>query len=345
MALERWSSSWKYGIMMHGIGRRIARRGGRMKSPGINLRKRVSALALFVGMGALLGTVALADRPYAPSRDYHLQNVRVALHFDLQQRKVFGDVTETLSTLRDGLTHLDFDCSEITVSSARVNGKDAAFDLSDDKLHVNLPQTAKSGEKFDVQLKYEGKPTSGLYFILPDKDNPSRAKEIWTQGEAEDTHHYIPIYDYPNDRTTSEMILTVPGDWLTVSNGKLLSVQEAPNGQKTWTWRQSLPVSTYLISFVAGEYTEKKDNWHNIPVTYNVPRGTEDTIEPSFRHTKEMLEFFSERFGVMYPWEQYAQTSVDDFVASGMENVSATTLAARDLAHAELAAERPEAVD
>jgi aminopeptidase N len=247
--------------------------------------------------------------------------------------------------LHDGLTHLDFDCSEITVSSAKVNGKDAAFDLHDNKLQVKLAQPAKAGEKFDVELQYEGKPTSGLYFIFPDKDDPGRAKEIWTQGEAEDTHHYIPIYDYPNDRATSEMILTVPADWLTVSNGKLLSVENAPNGQKTWTWRQSLPVSTYLISFVAGEYTEKKDTWRNIPVTYNVPRGNEDTIEPTFRHTREMLEFFSDRFGVAYPWDQYAQTTVDDFVASGMENVSATTLAVRDIVHADLASEKPEGAD
>jgi aminopeptidase N len=316
-----------------------------MRLPWKNLRPRVSLTAAVLGVAVLLGAVARADRPYAPSRDYHLQNVRVSLHFDLEQRKVIGDVAHTLSTLRDGVTHLEFDCAEITVSSARVNGKDAAFDLRDDKLRVQLSQPAKSGEKFEVELKYEGKPTSGLYFILPDKDDPGRAKEIWTQGEAEDTHHYIPIYDYPNDRTTSEMILTVPGDWLTVSNGKLLSVQDVGNGQKTWTWRQSLPVSTYLISFVAGEFKEKKDTWHNIPVTYNVPRGTEDTIEPTFRHTKEMLEFFSEKFGVPYPWDQYAQTAVHDFVASGMENVSATTLAARDMVHAELASERPEAAD
>jgi aminopeptidase N len=141
------------------------------------------------------------------------------------------------------------------------------------------------------------------------------------------------------------MILTVPADWLTVSNGKLVGVQDAPDGQKTWTWRQSLPVSTYLISFVAGEYKEKKDTWRNIPVTYNVPRGMEDTIDSTFSHTKEMLEFFSDRFGVAYPWDQYAQTAVDDFVASGMENVSATTLAARDLVHSELASEKPEAAD
>lgn len=316
-----------------------------MKLPCKRPRRRAGRFIAAIGLALLLGVVARADRPYAPSRDYHLQNVRVALHFDLAQREVLGDVTHTLSTLRDGVTHLDFDCAELTVSSARVNGKDAAFDLHDDKLSVHLAQPAKSGEKFEVELKYEGKPTSGLYFILPDKDDPDRPKEIWTQGEAEDTHHYIPIYDYPNDRTTSEMILTVPGDWLTVSNGKLLSVQETPGGQKTWTWRQSLPVSTYLISFVAGEFQEKKDSWHNIPVTYNVPRGMTGTIEPTFRRTKEMLDFFSERFGVPYPWDQYAQTAVDDFVASGMENVSATTLAARDMIHAELASERPEAAD
>jgi aminopeptidase N len=316
-----------------------------MKFSWKKLRSRVFLVAAALGAAVLLGAVVRADRPYAPSRDYHLENVRVALHFDVDQRKVIGDVTHTLSTLRAGVTQLDFDCAELTVSTARVDGKDTPFDLKDDKLHVQLAQPAKAGEKFEVELKYEGKPTSGLFFILPDKDDPGRAKEIWTQGEAEDTHHYIPIYDYPNDRTSSEMILTVPGDWLTVSNGKLLSVQDSPDGQKTWTWRQSLPVSTYLISFVAGEFNEKKDTWRNIPISYNVPRGMEDTLDPTFSHTKEMLDFFSDRFGVAYPWEQYAQTAVDDFVASGMENVSATTLAARDMVHAELAWEKPEAAD
>ena len=312
-------------------------------------KKAATHAAIFAtlafAIGAMFAVAVRADRPYAPSRDYHLENVRVSLRFDLDQRRVIGEVTHTLAPLRDGLTHLDFDCADLTISSARVNGKDATFELRDNKLRVNLAQPAKAGEKFEVNIQYEGKPTTGLYFILPDKDDPSRPKEIWTQGEAEDTHHYIPIYDYPNDRTTSEMILTVPGDWLTVSNGKLLSVQDAAGGMKTWTWRQSLPVSTYLISFVAGEFTEKKDTWHNLPLAYYVPRGMEDTIDPTFSHTKQMLDFFSERFGVAYPWEKYAQTAVDDFVAAGMENVSATTLSARDMVRADLASEKAEAAD
>ncbi len=316
-----------------------------MNSPGNRLQQSLKLAAMVIALAAIFALPARADRPYAPSRDYHLQNVRVSLRFDLDQRKVIGEVTHTLSTLRDGLSHLDFDCADLTISSARINGKDTPYEVRDGKLRVSLAQPAKSGQQFEVNIRYEGKPTTGLYFILPDKDDPSRAKEIWTQGEAEDTHHYIPIYDYPNDRATSEMILTVPGDWLTVSNGKLLSVQDAPGGLKTWTWRQSLPVSTYLISFVAGQYKEKKDTWHNIPIAYYVPRGQENTIDSTFSHTKQMLDFFSQRFGVAYPWEQYAQTAVDEFVASGMENVSATTLATRDLIHADLAGEKPEAAD
>jgi aminopeptidase N len=316
-----------------------------MKRPWKQLQPPAMLAGMLLILALLCAGSARADRPYAPSREYHLQNVRVALHFDADQHKVFGEVTHTLSALREGLTQLDFDCADLTVSSARVDGKDAAFDLHDNQLSVHLAQPSKSGEVYEVNLQYEGKPTAGLYFILPDKDNPKRAREIWTQGEAEDTHHYIPIYDYPNDRATTEMILTVPAGWFTVSNGKLTGVQDGANGQKIWTWRQSLPVSTYLISFVAGEYAEKKDTWRNISVSYNVPRGMEDTIDSTFLRTKEMLDYFSQRFGVEYPWEQYAQTAVDDFVASGMENVSATTLSARDMIHADMAGEKPEAAD
>src|SRR5258705_13568766 len=220
------------------------------QSPKMPGTRAVTIAALVLAIAAIFAAAAHADRPYAPSRDYHLQNVRVSLRFDLDQRKVIGDVTQTVSPLRDGLTHLDFDSADLTISSARVNGKDATFELRDNKLRVNLAQPAKPEEKFDVNILYQGKPTTGLYFILPDKDDPGRPKEIWTQGEAEDTHHYIPIYDYPNDRATSEMILTVPGDWLTVSNGKLLSVQDVAGRKKETACRQQLPVFTSLTSLL-----------------------------------------------------------------------------------------------
>ena len=62
-----------------------------------------------------------------------------------------------------------------------------------------------------------------------------------------------------------------------------------------------------------------------------MPRGEGNRIDPSFARTKQMLDLFSDKFGVPYPWPQYAQTSVDDFVEGGMENTSATTLGTNEL--------------
>ena len=127
------------------------------------------------------------------------------------------------------------------------------------------------------------------------------------------------------------MILTVPATWITISNGNLAGVKDEADGNKTWDWKQTEPLSTYLISAVAGEFVEKKDTWRGIPVRYVVPRGQEDPIEPTFSRTRQMLDLFSDKLGVPYPWAQYAQSSVNDFVEGGMENTSATTLTTRGL--------------
>ncbi|PYU40011.1 MAG: hypothetical protein DMG54_25040 [Acidobacteria bacterium] len=178
-----------------------------------------------------------------------------------------------------------------------------------------------------------------MYFILPDKDYPERPRQIWTQGESEDTRYYLPTYDYPNDRLTTETILTVPASWITVSNGKLMNVSEAGKGLKTWYWKESVPSSTYLITVVAGEFDEITDTWHGIPVTYYAPKGRGDRLPLNYGRTPAMMELFSKKFGVDYPWEKYAQVMVDDFVAGGMENSSATTNNSNSLVHPKLAPE------
>jgi aminopeptidase N len=316
----------------------------------INLKSKTRArlpvtLFLLLVLAAAIAPQVRADEPFARSRDYDLQNARIELRFDLDQRQVIGQVTHTLTTLKDGLRELDFDSVGLKILSARLDGQEAHFSTDDAKLRVDLGRTGKAGEKHEVVIRFQGTPKKGLFFILPNKGDSTQPKEIWTQGEAEDTRYYIPIYDYPNDRTTTEMIVTVPRDWVTVSNGKLEKVVNAEPGMKTWTWRQSQPISTYLISLVAGQFDESKKNWRNIPVEYRVPRGEGERIQPTFARTPDMLSFFSERLGVPYPWDKYDQTAVDQFTVGGMENVSATTLTTRGLLHPQLARESLEGAD
>ncbi len=282
---------------------------------------------------------ARADEPYARSRDYDLQHSKIVLQFDLAERKIQGVVTHSLSILHGGTSRLVFDSVGLSIHGVTLSGKPAKFETTADKLFVPLSAPARLGEKFTVEIRYDGKPKKGLYFILPDKNYPNRPKQIWTQGEAEDTRYYIPTYDYPNDRLTTEMIVTVPAEWVTVSNGKLVSVSDAGKGQKTWHWLESLPSSTYLITLVAGEFDEVKEWWRDKPVTYYAPHGRGDRLHVNYGRTPAMIELFSKKLGVDYPWEKYAQAMVDDFVAGGMENSSATTNTSTSLRHPKLAPE------
>src|SRR5262249_15976370 len=214
-----------------------------------------------------------ADEPYARSRDYDLPHSRGALRFQPEQKKVLGDVTHSVSLLRDGLEKISFDSVALQIRSVRINKSAAKFETTENKLVVTLPKGAKPGTRYEIEIKYEGTPSKGLYFILPDKDEPKRPLQIWTQGESEDTRYYLPTYDYRNDRLTTETIVTVPASWLTVSNGKLISVSTpSSGGMRTWTWRESQPSSTYLFTVVAGEFAEVKDSWRDIPVTYYAPK-------------------------------------------------------------------------
>ncbi len=303
-------------------------------------RSRVALLSFFTVLAIFIATRQLhADEPYARTRDYDLQHSRIALRFDLEQRKILGDVTHSVSVLRDASSKIAFDSVGLTIQNVTVNKVAAKFETTADKLIVPLPAAAKAGDRFEIAIRYEGKPSKGIYFILPDKDYPDRPKQIWTQGESEDTRYYLPTYDYPNDRLTTETILTVPASWITVSNGKLIGVSDAGKGLKTWTWRESVPSSTYLLTVVAGEFDEVKDSWRGIPVTYYAPKGRGDRLPVNYSRTPAMIDLFSKKLGVDYPWEKYAQVMVDDFVAGGMENSSATTNTSSSLNHPKIAAE------
>ena len=282
-----------------------------------------------------------ADEPYARSRDYDLQHSKIVLRFDLEEKKVLGDVTHTVSILQDNTSKVAFDSVGLTIQSVTVNKSPAKFETTAAKVIVPLPASAHPGEKFEIEIRYEGNPAKGLYFILPDKNYPDRPKQIWTQGESEDTRYYLPTYDYPNDRLTTETIVTVPASFLTVANGKLIGVTDAGNGMKTWTWKESVPSSTYLITVVAGEFDEVKQSLRGLPVTYYAPKGRGDRLPANYGRTPAMIDLFNKKLGVEYPWEKYAQAMVDDFVAGGMENSSATTNAASSLRNPKLVPEFP----
>src|SRR5262249_26213101 len=146
------------------------------------------------------------------------------------------------------------------------------------------------------------------------------------QGQAEDTHHWLPCYDYPNDRATSEMIVTVAKPLSVLSNGDLVETRENAGDTTTYHWKMDVPHVTYLISLAVADFTGYHDQRDGLPVDYYVTRRVDEATARRFLgKTPRMIGFFNEVTGRRYPYTKYAQACMPEFVG-GMENISATTM-------------------
>lgn len=280
-------------------------------------------------------------------RSYDLQQVLLRLTLDERQKSVAGTSTLVLRPLHPGLEVVEVDSAELEIHSVTLaGGTSLPFEQVAESLRIHLPQPANPPDRLTIQIQYQGNPRKGLFFVAPDRAYPRNPVEIWSQGEMEDSHFWFPVYDYPNDKATSEGFYTVNEEFTVISNGRLLDVAADPaQHTKTFHWKQEIPHSTYLISVVAGRFERYTDQAGTVPLEYYVPPGTgQEKALRSFADTPPALRFFADRMGLPYPYPKYSQVTVRSFTFGGMENISATTLSDRTL-HEEVSEPQANSVD
>lgn len=305
---------------------------------------------LVAGLFVLISIAALSARGrwgdqysdfhYARDRVFDLIHTKLEISFNESERSLSGKVTHTFTPLLPEQRFLYLDAVGLEIKKVTdPAGNLLLFEHLEKvlKIDLRLPYRAFA-DTFAVTIEYAGRPKAGLYFVQPDAQYPRKRRQIWTQGETENTRYWIPIYDYPNDRATSEMIVTLPEQYLAVSNGELVSDTRA-GGKRVFHWRENVPHVPYLISLVAGEYEMHAETTtvyaggvtRVVPVLFYYPPGEKEKAIRSFGKTGKMIRFFSEKIGVPYPYEKYSQATVDEFMWGGMENISATTQTERTL--------------
>jgi aminopeptidase N len=270
---------------------------------------------------------------YAPSRSYHVQNYKITARIDMDKGEIFGDEVVTLQPLQAGLKTFYLDSSQLQIDSVTVEkGTALTFKLEDPKLWITLDRGYSPSETVNVRIVYHGNPQgrpfpdAGLSFIRPDASMPNRPLEVWSYGWPQNNHFWFPCWDYPNDKSTSETIITVPEPLSVVSNGELVKTTRS-HGLATFDWIEHVPHSVYLVSIAVGPWTKYSQKYKSKPVDYYVPPGIDEaTALRSFGLTPDMMAFYARIYGVDYPYEKYAQTADHNF-GGGTENISATSLA------------------
>jgi aminopeptidase N len=288
------------------------------------------------GVAATASAAAAGGRPFplpgtvtrwSRDRQADMKHTRIDVSLDFAKQAVEGSVTHTFVPILDGLDNLVLDCVEIDVRSVRLGSRRLRFEVSDDKLVIRFARPLPAGRPQSVTIAYRAVPRRGLYFIAPDAANPGKRVEAWTQGQDEDSRHWFPCFDYPNQKCTTEVLATVPEDMTALSNGRLVGKKRnARRKSITWHWRQSIPHVSYLVTLVAGRFERRDMKWRKVPLAVWAPEGRMDDAMRACRKTPRMMGFFSRVTGVAYPYEKYDQVFVQDFIFGGMENTTATTL-------------------
>ncbi len=189
-----------------------------------------------------------------PDRSYDMKHYIIDIYVNLQDKYVEGKVTHKLLILANKADSILLNSKDTDILSVAVNGeKINTFEKTPDFLTINFGKYYTYGQEISVSIDYIATPKLGCYFVQPDSAYPRKHFQAWTQGEQMDNQHWVPIYDYPNDKATFECIITVDNPFVAVSNGALISESKL-NGKRRFHWKESFPMVSYLISFVVGEY-------------------------------------------------------------------------------------------
>ncbi len=276
------------------------------------------------------------------TRTIDILHTKLDVRLDWEKQFLLGKATITLKPYFYPVKEITFDAKGFDIKEVSLlakSPKKLTYNYDKAKLIITLDKEYNRNDTLEIFVDYVAKPNElqthigqaitsdkGLYFINPLGKEKNKPTEVWTQGEPESNSCWFPTFDKPNERMTQEIYITVDSthkNFVTLSNGLLVSSKKNPDGSRTDYWKQSVPAAPYLTMITVGDFAIVKDKWRNLDVNYYVEHEFEPYAKQIFGNTPEMLEFFSTKLGVVYPWEKFSQIVVRDYVSGAMENASA----------------------
>ena len=293
---------------------------------------------LFAALLCVQQFLSAQNPTYQPEREkiHNLVHTKLNVDFNFAAKTMNGEAWITAKPHFYSSKSITLDAKAMLIHEVKMNQKPLPFSYDDNlKLTIQLPKTYQKDEEFTLYIKYTAQPekvyqkgsnaitdAKGLYFINPDGLNKTKPKQIWTQGETEASSCWFPTIDAPNQKTTQEIYITIPNEYVTLSNGVLVN-QTKKGNLRTDYWKMDQKHAPYLFFMGIGEFEIIKDSYKNMTVDYYVEKEYAPYAKAIFGLTPEMIGFFESKLGVNYPWVKYSQMVVRDYVSGAMENTTA----------------------
>lgn len=276
--------------------------------PKLNGERRSLSLLLFFLIFFGFGFTAKLIAQQSDVVDF--LKIEASIGTDAVERKIEGRFAATFRVLKE-TDSIFMDAVKIQINE--VISKN--FKITSDEKKLWFVGNFEKGMTYKADFWYEMKPKQTLYFF---------GDEIWTQGQGKYTSHWLPSIDDVNDKIEFDLTILAPDDKAVIANGKLLDVEKELN-ENYWHFDMKEPMSSYLVAFVIGDF-DKKDLTSNsgTPIELYYKPSDSLKVESTYRYSKQIFDFLETEIGVAYPWQNYKQVPVRDFLYAGMENTTAT---------------------
>lgn len=142
-----------------------------------------------------------------------------------------------------------------------------------------------------------------------------------TQFESSDARRAFPCFDEPNLKATFDFELEIPEDLTALSNMGVKESKKSKEGYKVVTFDQTPIMSTYLLAWAFGDFeyvedfTRRKYNGKSLPVRVYTTRGLKDQGRLALESAHQIVDFYSEVFGIDYPLPKADLLAVHEFVS------------------------------
>ncbi|SHG27428.1 M1 family metallopeptidase [Flagellimonas flava] len=266
-------------------------------------------------------------------------------------KSIKGTVTYDFVALRDTesvfLDAIDMEFSNVILDSKKVK-------YSNDGKRITIKKRLKKGRAYTLLLDYTSQPRQTVYYSrwqFPDslmqKREGTGSKaiysklqqymdsrmlyllnkgegQIWTQGQGKYTSHWLPSFDDMTEKVEFDLSIIFNSGYEVFANG-ILKDKITKGGQTTWHFDMKNPMSSYLVAFVVGNFKQKTvKSSSGVEIGLYFEPKDSLKVEPTYRYTKQVFDFLEKEIGVPYPWQNYKQIPVQDFLYAGMENTGAT---------------------
>lgn len=240
------------------------------------------------------------------------EKAEVNITVQTEDKSIFGLVTYYFNVLKP-IDSLYVDAKNIEFEDVSVNGSKVEFNLTSN--HLIIKKKLDVSVDNELSLSYKSKPKKAMYFVEKEEYT-----QVWTQGQGKYTSNWLPSIDDMNEKIEFDLTVSTPEGFQVIANGKMLE-----KNINRYDFNMQQPMSSYLVALVIGKYDKKEiTSKSGIPIQlYYYPEDS-TKVEPTYRYTKQMFDFLEDEIGVPYPWQNYKQVPVKDFLYSGMENTSCT---------------------